>query len=187
MSVAKAYAKALFEAVSEGKSPAEASSTSDQIQAQLAQFQDIVKGSKEAQIALFGPITTSKEKVALVQQFSKLLNAAPMVERFLILLANKDRLSLLAQMAEAFAEVRLEAEGGLRGKLTSAEPLSDSEVQELAATFSKKFGKKVAFQVTTDPALLAGVKVTLSGVTYDGTVRAQLQQLKDRFVAGLAE
>jgi F0F1-type ATP synthase delta subunit len=41
-------------------------------------------------------------------------------------------------------------------------------------------GRKVAFRVSTDPSLLAGVRVTVSGVTYDGTLKAQLEQLKDK-------
>jgi F-type H+-transporting ATPase subunit delta len=90
----------------------------------------------------------------------------------------------LPAILESYNSVRLLAEGGVPGRLVAAEPVSDQDVQGLAQAFSKKLGKKVAFQVSTDPSLLAGMKVTVNGVTYDGTLRSQLQRLRDRLVAG---
>ena len=59
------------------------------------------------------------------------------------------------------------------------DPLKDSDVQGLAQAYEKKLGKRVEFQVSVDPGLLAGLKVTVNGVTYDGTLRSQLDRLKE--------
>jgi F0F1-type ATP synthase delta subunit len=63
--------------------------------------------------------------------------------------------------------------------------MNEADVKNLAKAFSEKLGKRVAFQSSTEPALLAGLKVTVNGVTYDGTLRSQIQKLRDYFVAGL--
>jgi F-type H+-transporting ATPase subunit delta len=180
MSVASSYAKALFEAAAEGKSQSDLSRTCDEIENQLTQFVSLMNGSKEAQVALTSPVTTSKEKSALVEEITKKANATPIVSRFLALLAAKGRLELLPEVRDVFMQVRLEAEGGVSGKLVSAEPMTDADVDSLAQAFSRKLGRKVAFRVSTDPSLLAGMRVTVNGVTYDGTLKAQLERLRDK-------
>ena len=57
---------------------------------------------------------------------------------------------------------------------------TQEDVEALAKAFGKKLNKRVAFHVSTDPSLLAGMKVTVNGVTYDGTLRSQLQKLRDQ-------
>ena len=64
--------------------------------------------------------------------------------------------------------------------------MSEADVDGLAKAFTTKLGKRVSFTVASDPDLLAGVKVTVNGVTYDGTLRAQLEKLRDQFVSTTA-
>lgn len=182
MSVAKAYAKALFEKATETKKAAEAAQACDEIEKQLDEFLAVLSGSKEAAVALVSPVTTSKDKAVVVQAIAAKMKLNPSVSQFLTLLAGKGRMGFLQDVRDVFSELRLTAEGGVSAHLTSAEPMSTADVESLAKAFSKKLGKKVSFRIATDPTLLAGVKVTVGGVTYDGTLRSQLVQLRDQFV-----
>lgn len=186
MSVANAYAKALYLAAVESKPAAEAAAICDSLQKQLDMLAVTVESSRELQIALNSPITTTKEKADIVQALAGKVGIQKLATNFLVLLGNKDRLSLLRPILDEFNSVRLLAEGGVPGRMVAAENMSEADVESLAKAFSKKLGKRVAFRVSTDPSLLAGVKVTVNGVTYDGTLRSQLQMLRDRFVAGQA-
>lgn len=181
MSVSRSYAKALLEGAIEGKVSV---SEIDQFENQLGFFVDLLSNSKELRVALWGPTTSSKEKVAVVKEFLKTARFPKILENFIQLLARKGRLSLLSEIRDAFGAVRLESEGGISGTLISADPIEEGDQKNLALAFSQKLGKKVVFRAHLDPTLLAGVKVTVSGVTYDGTLRAQLQQLRDRLVFG---
>lgn len=186
MSVSKAYARALYQATTEGKPEAEAARLSLEADTQLANVLECVQTSKELKGVFFAPIVTSKEKGLVITELSKKLGLSGLLKNFLILLANKGRLPLLSKIQEEFVSVRLLAEGGIPGKLVSAEQIEPADVEVLSKAFTKKLGKKVAFQISTDAALLAGVKVTINGVTYDGTLRSQLQKLRDRLVVGIA-
>ena len=183
MSVVSSYAKALYESAQDARASQD---SLDEIENQLQLFSSFMDSSKDVRIALLAPLTSLQEKVALVEAFSQRLGLSHLTLRFLILLARKGRLSFLSQLKEAFVEIRLEREGGLSGRLVAAEPMSKIDISTLVKAFSHKLGKKVAFQVSTDPSLLAGMKVTVNGVTYDGTLRSQLQKLRDRFVTGLS-
>ena len=90
-------------------------------------------------------------------------------------------MDLAGELANGFSRVRIESSGGELGVLESSDPLSDADVQQLAEAFTRRLGRKVVFEKKTRPGLLAGVKVTVGGTTYDGTLRAQLNRLRDKF------
>jgi len=177
MSVATSYAKALFETARDAKATGD---TLDTIDAQLHAFEDALATSKEVQVALLAPVSTAKEKAALIEAVASKLKLEPLVANFLLLMAKKNRLGSIREIRSAFLAARLQAEGGLGATLTSAEPMTKADIESLTAAFSKRLGKKIAFQVSTDPNLLAGLKVTVGGVTYDGSLRSQLQKLRDQ-------
>ncbi|MGE0614687.1 MAG: ATP synthase F1 subunit delta [Bacteriovoracia bacterium] len=179
MSVATIYAKALYQTQRE-----RGGADFPKIQGSIDELVKTLEGSRELRNALFSPATSSKEKIALIDAIGKKGGYSPVLTQFLILLARKGRTALLPQIAEALDEVRLEMEGGMLGHVVSADPLDPKELEGLAKAFTGKFGKKVEFRVSTDPKLLAGLKVSVNGVTYDGSLRAQLEKLKDQFVHG---
>ena len=183
MSVATSYAKALYEAAQEWKPQAP---DSESLEKNMDVLQEVLSASKEMRVALLGPITTGREKASLVEDLCKRLGMSPLFIRFAVLLAKKRRLEFLSNIRDAFSTIRLNAEGSLAGRLVSAEQMSESDTDVLAKAFGKKLGKKVAFRVSIDPSLLAGMKVTVNGVTYDGTLRSQLQKLRDGFAAGIS-
>jgi F-type H+-transporting ATPase subunit delta len=181
MSVAKAYARALYEAARDAHLPA---AEVERMDAQLGDFAKLFASSKEMRAALTAPAIPAKEKAALLDQLARRLGAAPLVANLLGLLARKDRIALVGEVHDAFTEVRLEAEGGVLGTVVSADPMEQADLDGLAKAFTQKLGKRVAFRTETDPVLLAGMKVTVNGITYDGTLRSQLRRLRDRLVYG---
>lgn len=181
MSVARTYAKALFDVAQESKNGSrELTQERKGIQELIA----LLESSKELRVALLGPATSSKEKAAILDSISEQAGHSDLLTRFLSLLAKKGRLVILSDIFKAIEEVRLESEGGVLGEVYSPEELSAAEMKELSKSFEKKLGKKVDFRMTEDPSLLAGLKVTVNGVTYDGTLKAQLHRLKEEFSQG---
>jgi F-type H+-transporting ATPase subunit delta len=176
MSVANSYAHALYQVAG--------NENVKQIEDQLAALTSALQTSTELRIALYGPVSTMKEKQAIVNELAQLLKCSKLMSQFLSILVRKNRLKALPAIQAAFRAARTAGDGGLLGKLVSADSLNEADLQSLTDAFSKKLGKKVTFDSKTDAALLAGVKVTVSGVTYDGTLRSQLHRLRDRLVMG---
>ena len=128
MSVAKSYAKALFETAQEMKqSPQEIKG----FEKKLLEFHEFITSSKEIKIALLGPTTGNKEKGAVVKVFGKSLGLPQTLLDFLCLLTKKDRLHLLSEIAKDYEAVCLEEEGGIPGSLVSAELLAQEDVKTL--------------------------------------------------------
>ncbi len=178
MSVSKSYASALFAAVQAEHLDAAAI---EKIEADLNSFASHLASHAQLRAALCGPAATSAEKSAVLTQLASRLQWHPMTLKFLDLVNRKGRMDLSTELARGFARVRIEAAGGVLGILESPDPLPDSDVKQLAAAFSQKLGKQITFEKKTRPELLAGVKITVGGTTYDGTLKAQLNRLRDKF------
>lgn len=176
MSVASVYAKALFESLS---SPG----TGDQVEKEMNGFAETVEGHADLRNVLYGPIATATEKANMIKEIAGKLGLSPVTQQFLNLLVKKERLGITKEIASAFRVLRLQSAGGVLGKLVAAEPISDSDVEALAQSFTKKLGKKVAFTVSVNPELLAGMRVTVGGTTYDGSLQSQLSRLRDEVLA----
>lgn len=171
MSLPRVYARALW-----GVS----SSSQGEVAQELGAFFSAVHSDAMLRVALFGPVVSSSEKVRILRPILEKCGQGAIAQNFLILLAKKGRLDLLGDILSAYEDVRWEAVGGVRGVVRSAEPLSESDLSGLAEAFSTRLNKKISFRTETDPSLLAGLSVTLQGVTYDGTLRSQLSRLRER-------
>ncbi|MBN20872.1 MAG: ATP synthase F1 subunit delta [Bdellovibrionaceae bacterium] len=184
MSLSRTYAKVLFLTTVEKEGNSNSIST---YLDHLKEFSGWISENKALKIGLLGPTGSSLEKMKVVEHIGAKANFPQLLTQFLMLLAKKGRLALTKDICVALKEVQLEHEGGVWGQLESADPLSVGEISELRESFGKQIGKKIEFDVTTNPSLLAGLKVTLAGVTYDGSLRAQLERLEKSFLENTTE
>jgi len=69
-------------------------------------------------------------------------------------------------------------------KAVSAVPLAEAQRAALAQALGSAVGRNVELEARVDPAVLGGVRVTVGGRTYDGTVRSRLAALRERLVSG---
>jgi len=181
MSLTRSYARALLEAAQEMNLK---SNDLDQIQNELNLFVTTMNSHAELSESLSSPVVPADKKAEISQELTQRLGFSKLASNFIALVAKKNRVSFFQEMADAFLEARLQAEGAMMGSVVSADPLQKTDLEELATSFTKKFGKKIVFKAAVDPSLLAGLKVTVNGVTYDGSLRSQLHQLRDRLVYG---
>jgi F-type H+-transporting ATPase subunit delta len=180
MSAAKIYSKALYSYL-QGKPGA--SETYKKVKSELSSLVELIAHSRHLEIALFSPASSSNEKVSIIESILVQAGFDPQTGNFLRLLASKSRLGLLSEIIDVMDAVRLESDGGVIGLVSSADPMEQSDLEALVQAFSLKLKAPVELKVKLDPALLAGFKVTVGGVTYDGSLRQQLERLKIQFSA----
>jgi F-type H+-transporting ATPase subunit delta len=113
-------------------------------------------------------------------------HGSDLMQRLLMLLAEKDRLALLPEVAVAYARAWNEQHGVLLAQAVSAQALDEREQSQLKAALESATGRTVEVEAHVDAALVGGLVVTLGGRTYDGSVRAQLGMLRERLVGGVS-
>jgi F-type H+-transporting ATPase subunit delta len=87
------------------------------------------------------------------------------------------RLSVVAEIREQFEQLKLEDEGKLDAKISSAFPMEDTQRNQVVDMLSARFKRKIDATVTVDPDLIGGVKVEVGDKVWDASVRGRLQSL----------
>jgi F-type H+-transporting ATPase subunit delta len=93
------------------------------------------------------------------------------------LLVHNRRLSVVAEIREQFEQLKLEDEGKLDAKISSAFPMEDTQRNQVVDMLSARFKRKIDATVTVDPDLIGGVKVEVGDKVWDASVRGRLQSL----------
>ena len=100
-------------------------------------------------------------------------------KNFIKLLAENDRISLLPDIAVLFHHYQSEAEGSIDAELISALDVSDQQVEAIAASLSKRLGKKVSLTTKLDASLIGGAVIRAGDMVIDGSVRGRLEKLSN--------
>lgn len=98
-------------------------------------------------------------------------------QNFIKTLVQNQRLALLPIIAQLFEKSKAEFEGYVDVEVSTAYAFSAEEQKKFAASLEKKLSKKVHMKVNVDKSLLGGVVVRAGDTVFDGSVRAQLQNL----------
>lgn len=108
----------------------------------------------------------------------------PLVWRFLRFLESKRRLGLVGEICMDFREQEERRLGIMRGRLTSAFPLSSGQVQELASQAGSRICKQLILETEENPALLGGCRLQVGDKVYDFSLAAQLRMIRQTMMAG---
>jgi F-type H+-transporting ATPase subunit delta len=166
------YARALFDVVL-------AEGDIERAQDELQQFANLVAGS-EPLTNVFGnpaiPAARKRAVVAAVLQRSG-LPAGP-VSKVILLLADRDRLMLLGDVARAYRERVMEHQRVVRGEVTTAAPVAPDALRRIEQGLERATGRRVILDARVDPSLIGGAVTRIGSTVYDGSVTRQLENMK---------
>jgi F-type H+-transporting ATPase subunit delta len=96
---------------------------------------------------------------------------------FIKVLAGNDRLTLLPEIEAQYEALKADAEGVIEAHITSAQVMTDTQVNDLASALKAKYGRDVQVSVSVDASLIGGVVVAIGDQVMDGSVRGRLEKL----------
>lgn len=172
--IASTYAKALFDAALEANTLAD-------VKNDLNAVMTVVKEQPKFMDVLTLPNLDKSEKKDLIKSIFD-ASATKLLVNFLMVLIDKDRIDLLAEIVVAFNEMVNAHLGIIEGTVYSAVSMNDDQLVKLTDVFAKKLNQKVKLNVVVDPSLLGGYKVNLANVVYDNTIKLQLKNLKNNLM-----
>lgn len=106
-----------------------------------------------------------------------------LTRNFLRLLADKQRLTVLPELALAYRRYVLREQGAIEGSVDSARPLAAADLAEIAAALGPHFQKQIVLTNRVDPALLAGARVVVANRMIDASAQGRLEALRTRLMA----
>jgi F-type H+-transporting ATPase subunit delta len=175
-SLSRRYTKALLQLAQE-------SQQEEVIGREIEQFHAAYRDS-ELQGVLTNPALGLDRRNNILLQVTKIQQLSPFTVRFLSFLLARDRLKYLPQIVSCYRRLLNEARGRVEAKAVGASPLEPAMVDRLREVLRGISGKEIVLQQETDPSLIGGVLIELEGKVYDGSVRTQLEKLKQRIARG---
>lgn len=175
-SLGRRYAKALFQLAREAGQEAK-------IGQELEQFNGAYTQSDLKQV-LVNPAFALEVRKKILAQVTQAEQLSELTRHFLSFLADRDRLPHLAGIVSCYRRLLNEAKGRVEAKVVSVSPLEPDWLDQLRGQLHGISGKDVVLQQETDPGLLGGLLVELEGKVYDGSIRTQLENMKQRIVRG---
>jgi F-type H+-transporting ATPase subunit delta len=175
--IARRYANALYDVTTKNGSVAQA-------RGDLTAVAELIGGHAELSRVFASPaIPLTKKRAILEQLLASSSGVSAEVSRLLMLLADRDRLGLVGDVARAFATRVMQAEHVLPAEVVTAAPLSADRRAALVAALGRATGGTVTLTEKVDPAIVGGVVARVGSVVFDGSVMNQLERLKQRLLS----
>jgi F-type H+-transporting ATPase subunit delta len=170
------YARALFDVALEQSDIA-------QVDRDLAAVVATIDENPELGQVLTNPGVPDSARRNIIGAVAARLGVTAPVAKLLALIAERHRLDLLPDVASVYRDRLLAHQNIVEATVTTALPLSPDATSAVQAGLAEATGKHVEMKVSVDPSLLGGVVARVGSTVYDGSVRTQLEKMRDRLVA----
>jgi F-type H+-transporting ATPase subunit delta len=170
--VSRRYAHALLDAVGDLKLDAE------EIRGTLRTAAHVLAAERDLLRVLEAPQVPPAAKSALISTLCGGAGDTHLVVRLIAVLAQRGRLSLLADVEQAYARLWHLRSGVLSAEAISATPLSRVQIETLQHAVEKASGKRVEITPRVDTRVVGGVMLRIGDRIFDGSIRARLKALR---------
>jgi F-type H+-transporting ATPase subunit delta len=167
--IARRYARGLLDAVG-----AEA----DLVLGQLETVVAFLEENDAVAVALADPSAPRAQRMVRVEG---LITAAPelhtMLGNLFRLLTDRSRFEVLPGIARQYRELVDARLGRVRGKVTSAVKLDDTQFKAIEQSLEKMTQRDVVLEAMVDKNLIGGVVAQVGSRVFDASLRSQLTEL----------
>lgn len=101
-----------------------------------------------------------------------------------LLLVERELVELAPKVAEAFEQKLNDYRGLAKATVTTAIPMDQRELGEVATYLQAITGKKITLETKVDPAILGGIVAQIGDTLIDGSVRRRLALLREQILRG---
>lgn len=173
--IARRYASALADvAVARGEGR--------EVQEELIAWESMVASSDELRQLVDSPTIALDEKRKVLNKLIERVGPRRTTSNFIQVLLQNQRLGQLAEINRRFGQMLDERAGVVAATVTTARPIDDVAQEALRTNLAALTGRKVRLSFETDGDLIGGLVARIGSTVYDGSVRNQLQQAKERLI-----
>jgi F-type H+-transporting ATPase subunit delta len=172
--VSKRYAKALF-------SLGQEDGNFEQYGQELSDFETFFQDNTDFRQVIINPVFALEDRRKVLQVVLDKSNFSGVVKNFLNLLLDKNRVGAIEAITVYYARLTDEVSGIARAEIVTARPLKEEALGRIEKSLEELTSKKIKPEVREDKGLIGGVVVKIGDLVLDGSVKAQLEGLKESF------
>jgi len=171
--IARRYASALADVVLERGEARE-------VQSELQSWEETLQANPNLREVFANPTIALDKKRAVLSKLIELSRPRPTTANFLKVLLQNQRLTELTEINRRFALILDERAGMIAATVTTARAVPEDSQRRLHDQLANLTGKRVRIDFGTDPEIIGGLVTRIGSTVYDGSVRSQLQQIKEK-------
>jgi len=168
------YARALLDVA------AKESADLDAIGREVDEFIAFFRQQPVLERLMLNPAVPAPRKRAAMEQITGLTKFTPIVSKLLVLLADRDRLVLLPDIAARYRDFLAERQNVVYAEVTSAEPLSPERLATIEKKLAAVTGKTVSMTTHVSKDIIGGVVARVGSTVYDASIATQLKKIRTR-------
>lgn len=175
--IARRYARAL---ILIGKEDGNAETYREELESFVA----LINREPILEQSVINPLYSEKNRRNVLQAVLKKMAVSGIMNAFLLFLFDKGRMNCLRDISAYYNVLADELKGVIRASLISAAELSSESHELIRQSLSKLTGKQVALETTLDSRLIGGVITKIGDLVLDGSIKTQLQNMRDSLKRG---
>lgn len=149
---------------------------------ELRDIEALLRTSEALRRVLENPSIPGDQKRAVVDAIAKKQSMSRQVRNFILVVTEHRRLSLFSEILNQVEQELNNRLGIADAQVVSARELGDSERRALENEIAKLTGKRVRARYQRDSSLLGGAVVKVGSTIYDGSVKGQLERIREQLV-----
>jgi len=177
-SVVGTYARAFADVVMTAKNKLDP----DRVLRELYGIEALLEQSDPLRRVMENPSIPGDRKRAVLDAITARLGTTKQVRNFVAVLTDNRRLPLFSEILKQTEQELNDRQGFAEAQVSSARQLSAPEKQLLEAQIATMTGKRVRAVYEQDASLLGGAVVQLGSTIYDGSVKGQLERIREQLV-----
>jgi F-type H+-transporting ATPase subunit delta len=147
-------------------------------------FAALLSSSPELREALEAAHVNRRDKQGALEAAAAKLGLLGSTKSFLLLLAEKGRFAELPAILSELKRMVEEAEGIERVEVSVPAALDAAQRESLRSALAERTGKRIELEEKVEPSLLGGMVVKVGSTVYDGSVRTQIQKIRENLKKG---
>jgi F-type H+-transporting ATPase subunit delta len=173
--IARRYAVALADVViSRGEA--------QEVRDELSAWEALMRSNTQLVEVFSHPAIPYEQKRRVLDELIRRSHPHPTTANFLKVLLQNHRLAELSEVNIQLAQELDRRSGVVTAQVTTARPLAADAQEALRLRLVELTGSKVRLQFAVDNELIGGVLTRIGSTLYDGSVRGQLQQIKQKMI-----
>jgi F-type H+-transporting ATPase subunit delta len=150
----------------------------------LKEFAGFCSANEEFFRVVSNRLFSVEERKKILEVVLKKSLFTDVVKNFLRLLLEKNRIGTVVGITDYYSKLTDEISGITRADIITAKPLKTDALERLNKALTDLTSKDVRMEVKENESLIGGIIVKIGDLVLDGSVRAQLEGLKESLKRG---
>jgi F-type H+-transporting ATPase subunit delta len=179
-SVTNIYARAFADVVFQRRLNA------DQVLVEAQSLAALMAENKNLREVWSAPSIPAEQKLKLLDAIAAREKISREARNFVAVLIDNRRIAFLSAIVKQFEQELNQRLGFAEAEITSARDLNDAERRTMESEVEKLTGKKVRARYLRDVSILGGAVVKIGSTIYDGSVKGQLEKIREQLAGAVS-